>query len=853
MTSLTPKAYVFGLTAAEIEQRLNSLDNFIQKDVIRQSLSSPSADTIPSTQAVVDALVPIQDQLESVGDLAGKDSVSLDSEETVGVLPLNKGGTGGNTVELARQNLGILTQDEIQNLINESVTEIGSVDLSSPQVTNVLPMTKGGTGANTPSQARANLGVWSSAQSEVVKTNAKEALRRSYAEAGYNLVAGSFEAGGVLVNANDVLLHETSGKAYTGPTGTVDAGTNPASGGFTDVSSLRIYRNFGSVANMLSWEFTVGEECFSGETKWLVTSISSPMTLANFRLLSKYANIRDFGVFGTGLDYTSEIKYALLHAKRVYLPEGDYSILGGSLSGETALDIQSFSRLKGDGLYLSRIKVLGNTINGISANPNNGGTTDVADNVRDVIIEDISFTAELTSFREFQHHINLSAVSDVTIRRCGFFGWRGDAIYLGSGTGVERHNEDVTVEYCIFDGINKANRNGISVIDCDRFTAQFNLFTRCTRSDMPGAIDIEPNPYTYHVVRNITIQNNSFYDIGGDTGVICFAIPGLAYTKMPRTFRVLNNYINGFGVNRGVYFRYNTDGTGTVVGETFDDFDVTIEGNTIMNGKFPVVHGNVKGLRIRNNVFQDIDAGLSYYSLTDVSFDTEIKGNTFLRCGRDTSFTANNYGMQVANSKRLDIVENTFIDCGRASGGFGTSIYFRAGSSSGVKLIGNTFASPSSRTTAAVRAEAGHTFLASSNIEGDNLYLNSLTSTFKSTPARLSWDAAVAGSTSAGNATYTKRNANYTVRNGKVDFEIELAWTGATGTGAMYITLPSGFQPVSSAGYFPVSVAFGANTVALLNVSNGRIELYNTTSGSLVAIPVATSGTIYLSGSYNSQ
>lgn len=64
----------------------------------------------------------------------------------------------------------------------------------------------------------------------------REALRRSYAEAGYNLVTGSFEAGGTLVNSNDVLLHEASGKGFSGPAGTVVAGTNPASGGFVDVS-----------------------------------------------------------------------------------------------------------------------------------------------------------------------------------------------------------------------------------------------------------------------------------------------------------------------------------------------------------------------------------------------------------------------------------------------------------------------------------------------------------------------------------------------------------------------------------------------------------------------------------------
>lgn len=66
---------------------------------------------------------------------------------------------------------------------------------------------------------------------------AHEALRRSYAEAGYNLVDGSFEAGGTLVNANDVLLQERTSQAFSGPAGTVAAGTNPTSGGFVDRSA----------------------------------------------------------------------------------------------------------------------------------------------------------------------------------------------------------------------------------------------------------------------------------------------------------------------------------------------------------------------------------------------------------------------------------------------------------------------------------------------------------------------------------------------------------------------------------------------------------------------------------------
>ena len=62
----------------------------------------------------------------------------------------------------------------------------------------------------------------------------REALRRSYAEAGYNLVDGSFDAGGTLVNVNDALLHEATCEAYSwdGPLPkVVHAGSSPSSTG----------------------------------------------------------------------------------------------------------------------------------------------------------------------------------------------------------------------------------------------------------------------------------------------------------------------------------------------------------------------------------------------------------------------------------------------------------------------------------------------------------------------------------------------------------------------------------------------------------------------------------------------
>lgn len=44
--------------------------------------------------------------------------------------------------------------------------------------------------------------------------SAREALRRTYAEAGFTLVPGSFELGGTVTTATDVLLYEADGHAY---------------------------------------------------------------------------------------------------------------------------------------------------------------------------------------------------------------------------------------------------------------------------------------------------------------------------------------------------------------------------------------------------------------------------------------------------------------------------------------------------------------------------------------------------------------------------------------------------------------------------------------------------------------
>lgn len=84
-----------------------------------------------------------------------------------------------------------------------------------------------------------------------VGSQAFEALRRSHAEAGHNVV-GTFRAGFTIVNANDIGIDEATGKGFTGPAGPVAAWTDPASGGFVDCSRKYGPRRFASASDMIN-------------------------------------------------------------------------------------------------------------------------------------------------------------------------------------------------------------------------------------------------------------------------------------------------------------------------------------------------------------------------------------------------------------------------------------------------------------------------------------------------------------------------------------------------------------------------------------------------------------------------
>ena len=251
-----------------------------------------------------------------------------------------------------------------------------------------------------------------------------------------------------------------------------------------------------------------------------------------------YKNVKLYGAVGNGIaDDTVAIQAAVTAEEIVFFPAGTYKVT-------SAVNIPANRTLFGEGAS-SVILYTGTAASQGAFFINSGSSTAYVDNVT---VQDLKFLGQVATlgFSEFVHLISFSGVRNCVIQRCVFEGFRGDGVYIGSGdvAGQERHNINVTIRDCYINGVNNDNRNGISVIDGTSVTIENNYFTRTTRSNMPGAIDIEPDANNYHVIQNISIRNNRIYDCRGSVGAITIFLPIQTFTTPPNGFVVEGNYID---------------------------------------------------------------------------------------------------------------------------------------------------------------------------------------------------------------------------------------------------------------------------------------------------------------------
>lgn len=228
---------------------------------------------------------------------------------------------------------GMIAEFDAQ-ILNMGFSRIGTftagATLTNPRQTLLWDTANGGDGqeygwsgafpkvvppSSTPaSTGGISVGAWMSRFDPELRIMVRESLRRSYAEAGYNLVAGSFGSGGNLHSATDVLLDAASGKAYSGVgpfPQNVAAGANPSAAGFIDRSGS-VY-GLTTVAEIATGGFSVGALLTVSDRNYELFKVVSGGTANNIDILpagsgrtaviADLSGIKSARAFGAKLDW----------------------------------------------------------------------------------------------------------------------------------------------------------------------------------------------------------------------------------------------------------------------------------------------------------------------------------------------------------------------------------------------------------------------------------------------------------------------------------------------------------------------------------------------------------------------
>lgn len=342
------------------------------------------------------------------------------------------------------------------------------------------------------------------------------------------------------------------------------------------------------------------------------------------------------------------------------------------------------------------------------------GSADPAKNLTNIVLRNLQLrgTCDTDGFKEHAHLVSANGVSHMRVDGVVFRGFRGDGFYLGSSSvgGNERHNRDVVLTACEFDGINQQNRNGVSIIDGDGVRIEGCQFTNTSRPDMPGAIDIEPDKNVFHVVRNIQVIGNRFRNIGGNVAAVSLFVPTVM-THPPSNIVVERNEFQDLNASAVSFIQVGLKAPGAATG-------FVMRSNVVM-GKHsrPFMLQGVADVQIVDNKFYDSRvSGLVGYKEPGLGVQTVlIQRNVFERCG-----AAEGIGVAVFHARDVQFLENVWNDCGTGKSG-SYAVDFNAGTSEKIVFKGNKITSATGKTLVAIQKEAAHRFNADSNVFEDNV------------------------------------------------------------------------------------------------------------------------------------
>lgn len=448
---------------------------------------------------------------------------------------------------------GMIAEFDAQ-ILNMGFSRIGTftagATLTNPRQTLLWDTANGGDGqeygwsgafpkvvppSSTPaSTGGISVGAWMSRFDPELRIMVRESLLRSYAEAGYNLVDGSFEAGGALVNANDVLLQERTGKAFSGPAGVVSAGTDPTSGGFVDRSGfVRPYYSVlhgtvadiasgaflaGSVVSVVDREFGLYEIMGSG---WPVAANGWDVLAAGAGRVAVYrpgadgCHLDQIGlVVDTGVDQKPLITNALNNYDIVNFPSGTVTVAPIWIPSHTTINLKRGTTILSKTGYIWSDCVL--NIDGVTDVTINGNMGEVKMLRSEYPLQEVINGNLINS--EYRHCVKIYGASNVTINDLVGRDPGGDCFTIGGNNVCANIVLNCPVTF-------NGRRQGISVTNVNGCWINSPRLYNTNGLPPEAGIDIEPNPVAGYFNRGIFV--NDVYSENNRGGAVLVS-PGLS-------------------------------------------------------------------------------------------------------------------------------------------------------------------------------------------------------------------------------------------------------------------------------------------------------------------------------------
>jgi hypothetical protein len=170
-----------------------------------------------------------------------------------------------------------------------------------------------------------------------------------------------------------------------------------------------------------------------------------------------------------------------------------------------------------------------------------------------VVIDNLKFDGRASNqgalWSQYRHCVKIHGnFSNVVVKNCGFTNIIGDGVYVNIGS---------SARYCLVGPNNTFtsdhfNRNGVSIITGTQIEVHSNDFINCSRSGMPGPIDIEPNSSS-ETLSDVFVHHNTI--VGGATAGTG-TLPGIAYSGFQNApannINIHDNNISGTRFTHGV-------------------------------------------------------------------------------------------------------------------------------------------------------------------------------------------------------------------------------------------------------------------------------------------------------------